>query len=268
MTHTWHAEEPTLRSWVDGSAEPVLAASLEAHLLTCAECRRRTAALSPPTPASDAVRRWESLADVIDQPRRSRLTRLGLATPAQRGAWLAALALLLALPAAVALLGGRLPLLLALAPLAPMAAVAAAYGRSIEPAGEMALAAPVAGLRIVALRSLAVALPAVPLGIGGALVVGLPLDAALAWLLPGAALAALVLAAGTTRVDPATVAAGLGSVWALAVSIPPAARRVPAQTVVDLVASTPFQATALAVAMLAVAVTIARRDHVAYRRTA
>jgi len=51
----------------------------------------------------------------------------------------------------------------------------------------------------------------VPVGVGGALLLGMPVEVAFGWLLPGAALASLVALAGTTRLDPALVAAGLGS---------------------------------------------------------
>lgn len=267
MTQTWHADDETLASWAAGTAAPVLAASVEAHLLRCEECRRRTSTLSRGTTAADGVRRWEALADEIDRPRSAPLMRLGLATPDLRAAWLAALLLLLALPAAMGLFGDRLPLMSALAPVAPLAAVALAYRRSSDPAGELALAAPTAGLRLVAARAVLVALSAVPIGVGGALLADLPAQVAVGWLLPGAALAALVVLAGTTRTDPAVVAAALGSLWAVVVLSPSAARRVPADVVGALVASPPVQLTALALAAGAVALTLARRDAVALRRT-
>jgi len=268
VTQTWHADEETLQAWADGSAAPVLAASLEAHLLRCDECRRRTATLAAPSPRSDSVRRWDALADRIDRPRSSPLLRLGLATPGLRTAWLASILLLLTLPVVAAVLDVRLPVFMALAPVAPLAAVALTYGRDAEPAGELALAAPAAGLRVVAARAVLVTLSAVPVGVGVALLVGLPAGVAFGWLLPGAALASLVALAGTTRLDPAVVAASLGSLWAVAVSWPAASRRLPADVVSDLVASTPTQLAALAVAAVAIALTIARRDAVAYRRTA
>ena len=268
MTQTWHADEETLRAWADGSAAPVLAASLEAHLLRCDECRRRTAVIAPHSPGSDVVRRWDALADRIDRPRANPLLRLGLATPGLRTAWLASVLLLLTLPVVVAVLDLRLPVFMALAPVAPLAAVALTYGRHAEPAGELALATPTAGLRVVAARAVLVALSAVPVGVGVALLLGLPTPVALGWLLPGAALASLVVLAGTTRLDPAVVAASLGSLWVVAVSWPAASRRVPADVVTHLVASGPSQLTALVVALAAIALTLARRDNVAYRRTA
>lgn len=268
MTQTWHADEETLRSWATGAAAPLLAASIEAHLLRCEECRRRTSALSVPATASDAVRRWNALADRIDRPRSNPLLSLGLATPGLRAAWLGSLLLLLALPALVSVLGFRLPLVMALAPVAPLAAVALAYGRDAEPAGELALAAPTAGLRVVAARAVLVALTAVPIGVGGALIIGLPVQVAFGWLLPGAALASLVALAGTTRLDPGLVAACLGSTWAVVVSWPAASRRVPPDVVSELIASAPSQLTALAIALAAIALTIVRRDTVAYRSNA
>lgn len=280
MTQTWHAHDDTLQAWAHGSAAPVLAASVEAHLLHCDRCRARVAVLrdlddsstqgttSVPSSSRDTARRWEALADEIDRPGRQPLLRLGLSTPALRAAWLAALALLLVLPVVVVLGEGRLPLMLALAPVAPLAAVALAYGRDAEPAGELALAAPSAGLRVVAQRALLVSLTAVPLGVVMALAVGLPSQLALGWLLPGAALAALVLLSGTTRFEPVVVAAVLGGTWAVAVLTPSAVRRLPAEVVADLLVSTPVQLTALVVATVALVATLARHESVAYRRTA
>ena len=268
MTQTWHADEETLRSWASGTAAPLLAASVESHLLRCEECRRRTSELPVHDTASDAVRRWDALADRIDRPRSNPLLRLGLATPGLRTAWLASILLLLALPVVATFSGLRLPVFMALAPVAPLAAVALTYGRDAEPAGELALATPTAGLRVVAMRALLVALSAVPIGVGGALLLGLPTAVAFGWLLPGAALASLVALSGTTRLDPSVVAASLGSLWAVAVSWPAASRRLPAHVVSQVVAEAPVQLTALVVALAAIALTVARRDTVAYRRNA
>ena len=95
---------------------------------------------------------------------------------------------------------------------------------------------------------------------------GLPTTLAFGWLLPGAALASLVALAGTTRLDPSVVAATLGSAWAVAVSWPAASRRLPADLVSQVVASAPSQLVALTVAFAAIALTVVRRDVVAYRR--
>ena len=56
------------------------------------------------------------------------------------------------------------------------------------------------------------------------------------------------------------------SLWAVAVSWPAASRRLPADLVSQLVASAPSQLVALTVAFAAIALTVVRRDVVAYRR--
>ena len=76
--------------------------------------------------------------------------------------------------------------------------VALAYRDRSDPSGEISLATPTAGLRLVAMRALVVAGVALPL----AFVVlaaydhwaaAVPIQAAVAWCLPGAALAALAV---------------------------------------------------------------------------
>ena len=158
---TWHAHPDDLAAYVAGTDDPVLAASLETHLLRCADCRTALARGARTTSGnergSDSDRRWESLVAVVDSPRSTPLARLGVSTRPLRAAWLLAALLVLLVPVVPALVTGGpgLPtLLLALAPIAPSLAVALAYRTSSDPAGEMALAAPVAGLRIVSVLSL------------------------------------------------------------------------------------------------------------------
>ena len=112
--------------------------------------------------------------------------------------------------------------LLILAPLAPMAAVALAYRDWADPAGEISLA--------TAVGRAAPGGAARPGRLAGGAAAGLrcrcspstpgsnvPMSAAVAWCLPGLALAALVLLAGTTRLDPLQVAVGLSVGWAVSV---------------------------------------------------
>jgi hypothetical protein len=61
--------------------------------------------------------------------------------------------------------------LLLVAPLAPGAAVAVAYREWADPAGELSLATPSAGLRLVAMRALVVSLVALPLALAVLLVI-------------------------------------------------------------------------------------------------
>ncbi len=269
---TWHLSSDMLSDYVGGPAsherpDPVLAASVEAHLMRCATCRADLAALTSST-SPDSDRRWAALAEAVDTPRRASFGRIGLATRPLLSAWLLALVLLIVIPlVALVVLGTAVPtLLLALAPLAPTAAVALAYRVASDPAGEMSLATPMAGLRLVSRRVLLVGVAAVPLGVGAALVLGLSWSIALAWILPGMALSALALLTGTTRFDPWYAAAAFGSLWALAVGTPSALRRASADLVAQHVASADIQLPALAIALTALALTISRRERVAYGR--
>ncbi len=269
---TWHLSADMLSDYVGGPShpdpvDPVLAASVEAHLMRCAACRADLAAVTAAS-SSDTERRWTALTEVVDVPRGARLGRIGLATRPLLSAWALALALLIVIPLVpLVVLGEAVPtLLLALAPLAPTAAVALSYRVASDPAGEMSLATPMAGLRLVSRRVLLVGAAALPLGVGAALVLGLPWSLALAWILPGMALSALALLAGTTRLDPWYAAAAFGSVWALAVGTPSALRRTSADLVAQHVASAEVQLPALAIALAAVALTFSRRERIAYGR--
>ena len=276
----WHAGEQELAAYADGSAHRALSASIEAHLLRCAQCR---GALADRTPATEIDRAWARLADDVDRPSPSLLGRLTgghwfprsvVATPALVRAALAAVVLVGLVPFVASMLVGEAGVvaLLVLAPLAPMAAVATAFRDQVDPAGEISLAAPSAGLRLVTLRALLVSAVALPLAFGVLLAVDgwvtdVPLHLGAAWCLPGLALAALVLLAGTTRVDPVEMAAGLSLGWAvLVVGSVTVRRSLRPEVFIDLIAGQAAQTTALAVALAAIAATVVRRDAVAYRR--
>ncbi|MBB3041436.1 hypothetical protein [Nocardioides soli] len=270
----WHADDQDLATYLAGSAPLVLAASLESHLLGCASCRGRLAALTGPDEQELA---WSRLADRVDRPSRSPwIVRSAIATPLMMQAALVAVLLvgLVPLVAASAFGDAGLLTLLVLAPLAPVAAVALAYRDGSDPSGEIALVAPTAGLRLVALRALLVAAVALPLAFGVLLAVDLwiddvPLRLAFAWCLPGLALSALVLLAGTTRIDPLHVALTASVGWALLVgAVVVAHRTLRPEVFADAIAGPGVQAVALTVALAAVALTVVRRDAVAYRRIA
>lgn len=264
--NAWHVTANDLETYRTGGAPTALADSVEAHLLHCADCRRGLAAVAGADRAADSVRRWAEISARVDASTASPLLHLGVATRPLLAALGVAGLLLVLLPLAVAALAGtqRVPtMVLGGAPLAPMVAVAFAYRRETDPAGELSLAAPVAGIRLVARRSLLVSVGGVPLGVLTALATGVPLTVALAWLLPGLALSGAVLLAGTTRLDPAAVAAGIGALWAIGVGL--ADRRESSQVVIDLVAGAPVQLGSLAAAIVAFALALARRDRLAYR---
>jgi hypothetical protein len=278
----WHAGEQELAAYVSGGAGRALAASVEAHLLGCARCRDAVGRLAGDL---ERDRAWERLADTLDRPSGSLLGRLtrghwfarsSVATPAMLQAALAAVVLVGLVPLVTAMTAGDAGLvaLLVLAPLAPMAAVALAYREWADPAGEISLAAPSAGLRLVALRALAVSLVALPLAFVVLLAVetwgaDVPMRLGAAWCLPGLALASLVLLAGTTRLDPLQVAVGISAAWAVSVvAVVTVRRSLRPELFLDLVASPAVQSAALAVAVAALLLTVVRRDAVAYRRIA
>jgi len=274
----WHVAEADLVGYAVGTTPLVPAASIETHLLGCARCRAVLAEAS----TSQREQAWARLADTVDRPSPSLLERLtgrqgmlrsAVATPVLVRAALVAIALvgLVPLVAAVFVENAAPVALLVLAPLAPVAAVALAYRDQADPAGEISLALPQAGLRLVAVRAVVVALGALVLGVGGLLLIDLRFDVptglAFAWCLPGLALASLVLLAGTTRIDPLPVAVGLSLGWAAALTAGATVRRsFRPDVLLDVIASPAFQSAALLVALAALALTVVRRDDVAYRR--
>ena len=176
--------------------------------------------------------------------------------------------------AAFAAPGTGLVALLVAAPLAPSAAVAIAYRDWADPAGEISLATPAAGVRLVALRATAVSLVALPAAVAvlfvlDRLVTDVPLSFGVAWCLPGLALAAVVLAAGTTRLDPGYVALVLGGSWAVTVvTVVRLRRSLQPEQFVDLIAGPGVQLAALAVLVTALALTSRRRTAATSWRTA
>lgn len=223
----WHADPAVLSRYATGSLGGSAAASVEAHLLTCARCRGAV------TPAVDPARLtsvWTGVLDRVDAPRctpvERLLVRLGMAEGAARlvaaapsltVSWLGALTAVLLFAALAADAGGRGVLFfLAVAPVLPVAGVAVAYGREVDPTYEVGLAAPYSTFRLLLLRSGAVVV-ATMLLVGVAAVL-LPIDGwlAAAWLLPSLALTAGTLAV-STRMAPGWAAGGLVAAWLLAV---------------------------------------------------
>lgn len=280
-TTEWHADEADVAAYLAGRAPRAVAVSLEAHLLHCAHCREQVAL---GTRDDETAVAWARLADDVDRPSPSVVRRLAggrgwarsvAATPLMVQAAAVAVLLVGVVPLVTALAAGSAGLvtLLVLAPLAPMAAVVVSYRQVADPAGEISGATASAGLRLVAARALVVAAVALPLALGVLLLVDrlvqdVPLALALGWCLPGLAMAALVLLAGTTRIDPVWVAAGLAASWALVVGVVVTVRRsLRPELLADVLASPTAQLVALAVAAAALLLTVARRDAVAYRRT-
>ena len=227
----WHADETTLRRWIDQSDSLPEGASVEQHLLSCAPCRAQVSTLVSPGPAASPVASpvdlgevWARTRDAIELPRPSPfewlLQRAGLpandarlvaTASAFRGRWLAGIAAVLTFAGVTAALGQSrgMWLFLAIAPLIPGVAVAISYDPRIDPALQPEVVTPYPVLRLVLLRSvaiLAVALPAVALAACSCRA------AAATWLLPAFGFAAVVLAL-STWMSPLRAAIGVSLAW-------------------------------------------------------
>ena len=232
MTDTqWHASSAVLAEFAFDPAaiDDMTAASIEAHLVTCPECRRQMTMTADPALVTVS---WDALADRIDQPRArifervlqrigisADLSRLVAATPALQGAALLSICALAVAAAAVSRTTGAEGLFLVLAPLLPLVAVAASFAPAGDPAGEVGIATPVNGAGLVVRRATAVA--GITLVILAAAALALP-DLgwrAAAWVLPALALSLASMALRTwLRLEVAVaVLAGawLATVWSL-----------------------------------------------------
>lgn len=275
MTNTdWHAPPDLLVRFAHDPAtvDDMTAASVEAHLVVCADCRgQMTAAASPALVTAS----WDAIADRIDQPRPALLERVlrrigvgnGLgrllaATPALQGAGLLAICVLAAGAVVLSLTADAEGPFLVLAPLVPLAAVAASFAPAADPAGEAGVATPMHGAGLVVWRTIAVV--GVTFGVLGAAALALPDlgSAAAAWVLPALALALGAPALGTwLRVEVAVGVLsgawllGVWSVWWLA------GRDIP---LADSAAfSVTGQMSALAAAVVAATIAATRRDRFA-----
>jgi hypothetical protein len=220
---SWHVDADTLQRYTDGTATSAAAASVEAHLTTCPDCRGLLAP-AVAAPRLDAI--WAEVDERVDlasRPLAERLlgrvgvpedsARLLAVTPSLRLAWLTSILVAAALAAFAADASGRgLVVFLTLAPLLPVAGVALAYGPAADPAYELTVAAPYSVLRLVLLRSIAVVASTTVLTAAGGLLLAHDGWSAAAWLLPALALSAVTLVL-SMRTTPTWAAAGVGTTW-------------------------------------------------------
>jgi hypothetical protein len=224
MTAAWHVPPDALDAYAERRADAVSAASVEAHLLDCPQCRLAISTRPTEQPRLDAI--WAEVVEAVDAPKPSLVERLCLrlgmpdsaarllgATPSLRASWLGAVAVTLAFVLLAAHDGAEGTLLfLIVAPVLPLAGVAAAYGPGVDPTHELTLAAPLSTTRLLLMR--AVAVLGVTLVLAGAASLGLPHMGLLAaaWALPALALAAAALAA-STWFEPTRAAIALAVLW-------------------------------------------------------
>ena len=228
MTTTWHAADDLLALYVRGDAGAVQGASLEQHLIHCADCRARISAHVDATPL-DLV--WTRIQEQAQAPAPSlverMLIRLGVSepdallvavAPSLRTSWLFGLAATLGFVGLSAANGGSrgLALFLLVAPLVPVAGVAFAYGPDVDPSYEVGVAVPYSAARLLLLRTGAVLATSLPLVLAAALLLPALSWTAVSWLLPALAFTAVILAA-STWIRPTVIGVGLGIVWVCAV---------------------------------------------------
>jgi hypothetical protein len=218
---TWHLDRELAERYADGGVTPVLAASVEQHLVACPGCRALVPADEPRLAAV-----WTEVLERVQTPPVGLLerllrrvgvgeptARLVAATPSLRGAWLTGslVVLLLAVLAAHSSDRGTV-VFLALAPVLPLAGVALAFGPRTDPTLDIAAASPYSLVRLLAARTaFVVATTLLPAAAAAQL---LPGDRWLtvAWLLPALAMCAVVLALAR-RVEPVLAAGVLSAGW-------------------------------------------------------
>ena len=225
---TWHADRVLLRRYAEGHLESAAAWSLEQHLTGCQDCRALVAAstedVSIGTGRIDAI--WHEIEATLDAPRPApvewlltivgvpdHVARLLSATPSLTVPWLAAVAVVLLGAAGLGHLGVAGPLLfLTVAPLVPLVGVALAFGPWSDPTYEIALAAPIQSGRLLLVRAAAVTGTSFVLAALAALWLPGPGLMAAAWVLPGLAVTATMLALSTWW-SPPVAAMLVGATW-------------------------------------------------------
>jgi hypothetical protein len=222
---SWHIHDEILSAYFDGTVGDAHAASVEAHLLRCAQCRDAVAARTDRRVHADS---WAGLLERVDRPRITLtervlravgvpdgLARLTAGAPTLRRAWLVAGLGILGLALLVAWLGSGpagTVLFIVTAAGAPAVGVALTYGPRVDPAGDLAAVAPFSAVRLLLLRTLVVLCSWLP---GAALLaIGLPQHAgiALLWFLPAIALCAVTVVLSGV-VDPAKAAIAVTGAW-------------------------------------------------------
>lgn len=273
---SWHIGSDAVRDYVGRRRIGPVVASIEAHLVTCADCRRLVGEATTDTnePMLDQV--WQRVTSTLDGTTRPwterALTRVGLATETARllGATSRArlsfvLATLVTVGLAfVAARGGRdaqFGVFLSVAALGPLAATALAFGRRVDPAHALVTTAPTSVWRVMLLRTVASLVPAVAITGFASLILHERGWMAMAWLLPGIAMAVGSLAL-STWVPIEHAALGVASAW---IVTPFVASR-PMGELINAAAG-PGQLVAVGAAALAALVIANRRSYLDFRET-
>ena len=274
---TWHLDDATIAAYRARRVTDAVAASLEAHVVSCAQCRGLL------TASADGPRLERNLAAItesIDAPQPMLFERLlvGLGvsdhharlvamTPALRMGSLSALLLVSALGFLANDTQGAAGELwfLVLAPVVPVLGVALSFGPPLDPAHELLLASPVGALELVLLRATAVLATSIPVTLVVSVVSPGSDWPAAAWLLPALALTAATLA--LARWMPLRSVAGVLSGGWLATAVLATRGSRAAQLVHEFPAFRPAgQLAFLAVLLIAAASVVATRNSFDLRR--
>lgn len=279
---TWHTNEEMLRDYTGGALGAAHAASVEAHLTECADCRATIATLVD-RPRLD--RSWTAIADRLDDGGSAAhvervLRRVGIAehrvhlvttTPALRSPSLVGvLAVLFGVSLLNALDSGdpsNVFVFLVLAPLLPIVGVAVAFGSIGDPGRELVASTPTPAFELLLVRTVAVVAATTVLTALASLL--LPFDwHAIAWLLPSLGLTAAVLALATW-VPAHWAALSLGVAWVSTAGISWRVNRVDPDVLSRFVALRPAgQALFAAIAIAGAVIVVLRREALDLRRFA
>lgn len=224
---SWHPDRVVLDRYAEGTVGDVLAASVEAHVVTCPSCG---AALTDSVAAGRRERIWAGVSEVAEAPTTRRIerplrwlgfpeatARLLAMTPAVRPSWVLSVTLVLATAVVFGPeLGEGSAAFVLLGPLVPVVGVAASFGRRVDPVYGVGLATATGGFRLLLVRVTAVVATSALVVAVAALVANELLWSVL-WLLPALCVTLLTLVL-STWVSP-WAASGLVSMgWVTAVS--------------------------------------------------
>ena len=269
---TWHIEATTAGQYSERQTDPVMAASVEAHLMSCEQCR---AMVNDSVADDELTSIWHGIEDVLDVPRLGWVERLMIAvgcsdltartvavTTRSRWAYLLLVAFNVVLAIASSRSGNAEPVFVAfllLAPLGPLAATASAFGRWADPVIALRRTLPTSALRSMLVRTAATVAPAVVLTAAATPWLAGRGWLAVAWLLPALALTVSTLALSSWIEVEAAAVLLVGAWTAVALAL-----RFGASDLIAAYAG-PLQVVS-AVAILAAAVTtLARRTEYDYR---
>lgn len=235
-THTWHTDEDLLGAYLAGCLDALQGASVEQHLVACADCRTR---VGPLVDTPDLALAWAGVQAAVERPAQPlfiRLARrLGLSEPTSvlltasaslRTAWLSSSLVALGFAFLAAQLSdGKIWPFLLVAPLVPVIGVAASYGPSTDPLETLIVTSPYGRTRLILVRALAVLTTCLPVSLLLSLMLPGPLWIAAAWLGPALAMIPVLLAVASF-VGPRAAAGVLALSWSAVVLA--STRRLPA----------------------------------------